>query len=176
MSTKTAPVERKRQRAKITRQDVREIAKLVAKRLTEAEACECLGIRPRSWYGWRESHKNQAEYTALLTRVRGEYLRANLAQMEKAAAGKGGVRHDWRAADRLNAITAPDRYAASQPPPAELPAAVPPSVVNCWIALAYAKPSPGQVVDTESKLLPETTEPAPPAPGSTRKGRPTRSA
>jgi hypothetical protein len=139
MTTKTHPVERTRQRAKITRQDVREVAKLVAKRLTEAEACECLGIRPRTWYGWRENHKNQAEYSALLTRVRGQYIRANLAQMEKAAAGKGGVRHDWRAADRLNAITAPDRYAAPQSPPAELPAAVPPSVVNCWIALALPR-------------------------------------
>jgi hypothetical protein len=159
-TTKTTPVERKRRRVQISRRDVREVAKLVAKRLTEAEACECLGIRPRTWYGWREIHRNQAEYAGLLTRVRGQYIRANLREMEKASVGQGGHRPDWRAADRLNAIVAPDRYAAPQPPPAELPATVPPATVNVWIDLAYAKPAPGQVVDVQSsKQLVESTEP-----------------
>jgi hypothetical protein len=163
MSTKTAPVERKRRRAQISRKDLREVAKLVARRLTIAEACECLGLRARSFYQWTERHENLAEYEAILTRVRGQYIRANLAQMEKAAGGKGGVRHDWRAADRLNAITAPDRYATPQPPLAEPPAAVPPSVVNCWIALAFPT-EPSAVVDTtsEPKQLPESTAQQPP--------------
>ena len=165
MTTKTKLPVRTRRRAQITRKDVENIARLVAKRLTEAEACECLGIRPRTWYGWRETHKNQTEYSALLTRVRGQYLRANLAEIEKAAGGKAGVRPDWRAAAHLTQVVAPERYLPQQPQPAlPTPAGVS-STLNVWIAAAYTPPradAQAAVVDVpEVKALPPAPQDTP---------------
>ena len=55
-----------------------------------------------------------AKFTDILTRIRGNHIRANIAEIKKAATGTGGVRHDWRAADRMNAIIAPERFAQQQ--------------------------------------------------------------
>ena len=171
-TTKSTAVTRTRRRAQISRKDVKAIAELVAKRLTIAEACECLGIRARSFYQWKERHANSVEYEALLTRVRGQYLRANLREMEKAAGGKAGVRHDWRAADRLNMIVA-ERYLPQQQPPEPVrESPVPTTVVSVMVQAVYggALPAPpaGEVVDTSAtKLIADKRaepEPPPPAP------------
>ena len=172
MSTKTtpAPVQRTRRRAQITRRDVVEIARLVAKRLSVAEACECLGLRARTFYQWRERHKNQAEFETLLTRVRGQYIAANLREMEKAAAGKDGVRHDWRSAHALAGIAAGDnRYSPQQPPadPVRQPA-MNPAVVNIWVELGALMEPPrpaGAIVDTTAEEVKQLADkPADPTP------------
>ena len=168
MSTKKAPPAiqpptRNRRRAQISSNDAKAIAGLVAKRLTIAESCECLGIRAKSFYQWKERHQNQAEFEGILTRVRGEYLRANLREMEKAAGGKDGVRHDWRAADRLNAIVSPERYLAQQQPQPERPRpAVSEATIQIWISAGY-----GQLADAPAAEIVDAPEvkalPSPPA-------------
>ena len=76
----------------------------------------------------------------------------NIKEMERAATGSDGVRHDWRAADRLNGIVSPERYGQQQQPQADARPALP-QTVNVWIEAAYgllgASPAPraGQVVE-----------------------------
>jgi len=165
MSTKA--ITRTKRRAPISVQDVRAIAKLVARRLTESEACEVAGILPETWTKWKNRHGHDARFVRILTRVRATYIKGNFEQMEKAAGGKGGIRHDWRAADRLNAIVAPDRYATPQPPPPASPAPALPTL-NVWIGAAYAQcqadAQAGAVVDVEAKEIADAPQPeAPPA-------------
>jgi hypothetical protein len=166
---KTENVVRTRRRAQITVKDLKAIVALVAKRLTEREACECIGVRPRTWYQWRERHENQSEYEGLLTRARAKYLAGNLEQIECAAAGKGGHRADWRAADRLNAILKPEVYGlGAQVPAPQAPMLLDNRTIGILLAAAYRsqpEPVPGRVIDAvEVKQIPETTEPPMPQP------------
>ena len=155
-------------RRKITLQDIQEMANLVARRMTEKEAALLVGIEPRTWYQFRARHADSAEFEAALTRTRAEYVRANLREMERAAAGKGGIRHDWRAADRLNQIVKPDVYglqAQAQAPQA--PPLLDNRTIEILLSAAYKstkpEPEPGRVIVAEEvKALPESTEgPAP---------------
>ncbi len=86
------------------------IAERVAKGNTESEAVLMLGLRPAKWFNFKNRAKRNAKYGEILTRLRGVYIAGNIRQMELAAGGLGGVRHDWRAADRLNQIIAPERF------------------------------------------------------------------
>jgi hypothetical protein len=101
-------VSRKR---KLTLDDVRFIASHVAKGNTESEAALMLNLRPIQWFNWKLKHKNSLKYGEILSRLKGDYIAGNIRQIEKAANGTDGIRHDWRAADRLNAIIAPERFA-----------------------------------------------------------------
>lgn len=133
-------VARTGKRSKITKADLQNMAELVAKRLTEVEACAVLNIRARSWYNWKSRHKNQTEFGELLARVRGAYLQAHLKNIEAAGVGEGPhKRADWRASDRLLALAAPERFAASQQSP-EPPAAAGPvvglEIFERWVKIA----------------------------------------
>lgn len=104
------PIVRKLCRRRISIQDVEAICEMVSMQLTETEACLNLNINPQVWRDWKRNHKHESTFSDALTRIRGTYIAGNLAQIRKAATGSDGVRHDWRAADRLNGILARDRY------------------------------------------------------------------
>jgi hypothetical protein len=165
MKPKT-PIRTKR-RAAITPQDVNTIATLVAKRLTETEACEAAGINPETWCKWKRRHGHDARYVRVLTRARARYVARNLKEIEKAAAGKDGVRHDWRAADRLNQIAKPEAYAV--PLPAESAPVFPalPVTVNVWLdaaAKVVSAPAQPAIECGEVKQLTDAPVEAPPTP------------
>ncbi len=110
-----ATTDRKRIARRISWPDAEAIAEMVAYRMTEAEAALQIGIQPKQWYDFKNRAKRLAKFDELVTRIRGGKIASNLAEIKKAATGSGGVRHDWRAADRMIAIAAPERYAqASQ--------------------------------------------------------------
>ena len=96
---------------KITLPDVKQIASLVAKCHTETEAAMLCGFSAKQWFKWKERAKSSGKFDVLLAGMKANYINGNLAQIEKAANGTHGIRHDWRAADRLNAIIAPERFA-----------------------------------------------------------------
>jgi hypothetical protein len=160
MKTEKLPTKKR----KITIADIDEMAKLVAKRMTEREAALLLGITPQSWYQFRSRNKSSAKFEQSLTRARGAFIAANLREMEKAAGGKDGVRHDWRAADRLNQIAAPDRF-APQPPPPPPPPVVPQVTISMWLdeATKRSREAPREVKDTWTPLLLGEGKPAKPA-------------
>jgi len=101
-------------RRRITMQDMKAVCDMVSMQLTEAEACLQLNIRPQQWYQWKLRGKHKAEFEHILSRLKGAYIQGNIEQIKKAASGRDGIRHDWRAADRLNSIIAPERFAQNK--------------------------------------------------------------
>jgi hypothetical protein len=146
--------------------DAEAIAQLTAKGLNEAEACAMIGLRRESWYNWKSDHK--ADFEELFTQVRGNRLKNLLHEIETAAKGDASrnIRHDWRAADRLLAISAPERFAKAPEQAA--------SLGNGWtvivnsIAPELAKRAFAEVLDAETvpAALPSgsASQPALPAP------------
>jgi hypothetical protein len=63
---------------------------------------------------WKDRAKNRPKFETLLTRVRAGKIKSLIKEVTRAATGADGVRHDWRAADRLLAVTAPERYAQAR--------------------------------------------------------------
>lgn len=99
---------------KFTHQDIEFIAARVARGNTESEAVLALHLQPKAWFTFKNRAKRNAKFMDILTRLKGEYINSNLEQIDKAASGRDGVRHDWRAADRLNSIMAPERFSQQQ--------------------------------------------------------------
>jgi len=126
---------------KITETDAKDIAEMTAKGLNETEACAMLKITRDSWYNWKS--RNADRFGEIFTHVRGNRLKNLLSEIETAAKGDAerGIRHDWRAADRLLAISAPERFGKAQEtaPPAQV---VNIAVLDSLSRLVYSVDSP----------------------------------
>lgn len=167
VATAELPTTRKRISRKINRQDVEAICDLVAKRLTETEACAALDITPKVWFRWKIRAKNIREFDSILSRVKSRYIQAQIANIQDGAVGAWPhKRADWRASDRLLAIVSPERY-AQQAAPDTSPRTIPAPTVNVWVSGAYQVASAvadasqaNQVVDVpEVKQIEDKPEP-----------------
>lgn len=99
-------------RPKIRFEDCDLVAQLVAKRLTETEACAVLGLNPAQWYNWKTKRRNEGRFDAELARIRGSKVRACIETLEEAGTRtnpKTGM-IDWRAHDRLLDRLDPQRF------------------------------------------------------------------
>jgi hypothetical protein len=108
-------VTKRPQRRKIDLQTIEEVARLVATKISEAEACRVLGINPTSFYKFKCVHKHQQKWAAALDKFRGEKLKLHLDNVEQAAVGSGvhakkGA--DWRASSWMveRALSSDGRY------------------------------------------------------------------
>ena len=119
IATESAPShaeqQEKRRARRIVWQDAVAIADMVAKRMTEAEACETLDINPRHWYRYKERAGKRPKIDALLTRMRARQIKAHIENMEDAEHGRNGHRIDWRPSLELLRIKAPERFGQQQP-------------------------------------------------------------
>ena len=100
-------------RRKITKDDVEDLAKLMAKRIDESGACHMLGIKPMTWFKWKSKEANKAKFAEILSRVREAKLNACLEAIDEAGDGNAekGQRPDWRAKAWLaERVLAPERY------------------------------------------------------------------
>ena len=104
----------KPRKRRISSQDIEAIAEMVGERLTESEACRHIGIEPRAWFKFRQSHDKGGKISALLERTRATQLAAHIANIKDAEHGRNGHRPDWRASAHLLAIKAPDRFSTNQ--------------------------------------------------------------
>jgi len=86
------------------------IAKLVAKNLTESEACRRLGIQPRVWFNFKDRAGRGEKFAALLEAYRAHRIEHLLEQIEKSADGIGVKYPDFRAALALLKITDQKRF------------------------------------------------------------------
>lgn len=95
----TTPTEQhaisKRVTRKIDAADVKAIAKLVALRLTETDACAHLNIPYNAWKTFKHRKENSDEFEALLARIKSAKVKALVESIEKA--GYDEKRPDWRA-------------------------------------------------------------------------------
>ena len=112
-SQETPPKARKR---RISPQDIEAICSMVAKRMTESEACRTIGIEPRVYFRYKENVRHKREIDSLLERTRAVQIKAHVENIEDAEHGRNGHRPDWRASHALLAIKAPERFAQQQQP------------------------------------------------------------
>ena len=124
-SLQTATITRK-----ITLKDVRDIADLVAKRITETGACLMLDIEPRRWFRFKQRAKNQEKFDTLVHRIREQKLNDCIESIDKAGddadimVGDKVItkRGDWRAkAWMVERAIAPDRFGDRQNVTAQQP-------------------------------------------------------
>jgi hypothetical protein len=92
---------------------IAEMAKLVAKMLTESEACRRLGIRPRAWFDWKSRCGRTEKFAALLEAYRADRIEHLIDRIEKSADGVGVKYPDFRAALALLKITDQKRFGDS---------------------------------------------------------------
>jgi hypothetical protein len=101
-------------RRKIDATCIAEMAKLVAKMLTESEACRRLGIKPRTWFDWKSRCGRDEKFSAMLEAYRARRFEGLIERIEASAEGTGGVKYpDWRAALALLKIGDQKRFGDS---------------------------------------------------------------
>ena len=91
-------------RRKITHADVQEMARLMAKRITETGAALIIGIKPETWFHFKAKPKNQAKFEQILMHVREAQLEGHLDNIERFQI------KDWRASEALLRLKSPERF------------------------------------------------------------------
>lgn len=133
----------KRQSPRLSTHDIEAIIALVCKGLNESEACAKMGIDRERYYNWKYIHKS--EYDDLFTRLKAEKLNRLVDCVEVATEGDAsrGIRADWRAAQWLLSVAAPDRFTkdAGNQQPAQ--------VFSLAVITDLAKRVYGDVVDAQ---------------------------
>ncbi len=111
--SQSQPVPKPAKRAKILPEDIEQIAVMVAKRMTETEACAVVGLDPMSWFKAKHRHLKDGKFEKLVVQVRGQYVNARLTEIEQSARGEGMKQRDWRAAAWLAQVSGGDRYSTT---------------------------------------------------------------
>jgi hypothetical protein len=138
---------------------IAEMAKLVAKMLTESEAARRLGIRPRAWFDWKSRCGRTEKFAALLEAYRADRIESLIDRIEKSADGVGLKFPDWRAALALLKITDQKRFGDGPAVEVNLHAPVVDTndpTIRAILDRAYAaKPAVEIGASVEQKQLPE---------------------
>jgi hypothetical protein len=165
----SSPGDLSRKRRKLTQRDIEDIAKLLAKRVTETGACLLLGIRPQTWMNWKAKHKNTSKFKEVFERVREAKINAVIDQIDEAGDKRTYVNKkgevvecsgDWRAKAWIaERVLAPERFAdkRNDTAPAQ-------PTINVNIFTELARQVYGQAVievKPEAKALPPASELAP---------------
>ena len=101
-SSSLTPIKSKARR--ITSEDVQDMAKLMAKRITETGACLILGIKPETWFKFKVRAHNACKFEKVLTHARESQLAGHMANIEAFQV------KDWRASHALLQLKAPERF------------------------------------------------------------------
>ena len=88
-------------RRKIDAAVIAQMAKAVAKMLTESEAARLCGIEPRHWFEWKSRAGRSDRFSALLEQVRANRINHLIERVEKSADGIDTKFPDFRAAVQL---------------------------------------------------------------------------
>ena len=164
------PAPHTRIKRRITMDDARHIAEIVAKGHNETKAVLLLGkFKPVAWFNWKSKGKRTAQINELFART--EVLRTDrlVGEIEKAATGSSGIRHDWRAAQFLAGVVDPKFSTAPQASQVQVTVSVDESKLR-RIADIYARtltdaatpaalpapgPRPGAVIDCQALAVPD---------------------
>ena len=133
-------IARQGQRMRIDEGVAESIFRLVAKGMTETEACAKLDIDREVWYAAK--HRHVDKFSGILTRLRAERINHLIETIDTHAQGDAsrGIRADWRAADRLLSIVDP-RFSKQQQEQAAAPS-VTISISPALASLVYGSNSP----------------------------------
>lgn len=161
----------KRPKKRISEEDVRMMAGLVAKRIDEKGACLMLGIKPQSWYNWKTHAKNNSRFAESLTHVREAKLNACIEAIDEAGDGNAdkGQRPDWRAKAWLaERVLAPERYqqkAAEPTPPQPILAIVSSSIASSIFAQLGQQSPVKAICDARDGIVDVESKPVEPSNG-----------
>ena len=141
----------------IDKETAEEMAKLMAKRLTETGAALMLGIDPAVWFDWK--HRNKAKFSDILSRIREAKLNAIIDSIDEAGDGDAsrGMRPDWRAKAWIaERVIAPERF--QQKPEQAAAPSVTISISPALASLVYGSNSPAiDIEPVQPKQLPSST-------------------
>ena len=141
---------------RLAESDIQAILEMTAKGLNETEACLQIGIKPHAWFNWKVDNKDK--YQDTFTRIRGNRISHLLEQVDKAANGRDGIRHDWRASQWLLSVSAPERFAQREQTASTNAPAIALDVLSSLASLVYGQGKPVQ--DVEVITRPELPEKA----------------
>ena len=108
-----------RRAKRFTSEDIEEIAQLNAKRLSDAEACELLGIKYMSFAKWKSKERNNCKLKEAISRARAIKLEACIKAIDEAGDAATVTingkeyekRGDWRAKAWIaEQVLAPERF------------------------------------------------------------------
>jgi len=94
---------------RIDKGTIEAVAALVSRGLTESEACRQLAIRPKSYFNFKSTRRNDERFKELLEKFRASRID------EKSAFGKGMKQRDWRAAKFLLEVADRNRFNTDKP-------------------------------------------------------------
>ncbi len=102
MDVESSVSKQKRPYRRFKLQDLEDVAALAAKRLTDTQACQHLGINYFSFKTWVSKNRHEAKFADILSRTRAAQLVDAIENIEDAAKGKGvHQKADWRASKAL---------------------------------------------------------------------------
>jgi hypothetical protein len=133
----------KRRYRRFVLRDLQDVATLAAKRMTDVQACQHLGINYFSFKSWVSKHRHEAKFAEILSHARADLLAFHIKNIEDAAVGAGvHVKADWRASkaivDHSFPELAPQVGAVDRQP-----------IVNVLLMASAAK----KIYDVEAKLI-----------------------
>jgi len=100
---------------RIDKGTIEAVAALVSRGLTESEACRQLAIRPKSYFNFKSTRRNDERFKELLEKFRASRIDDLIAEIEKSAFGKGMKQRDWRAAKFLLEVADRNRFNTDKP-------------------------------------------------------------
>ena len=90
---------------RINMQIAEAICRQVARGLSESHAVCVVGqCTPQQWFNWKGRGKRSAKVAELITRLTAHRVDRMAGEIERAATGSDGIRHDWRAAQFLAGV------------------------------------------------------------------------
>lgn len=100
---------------KITESTIEAVAALVSRGMTTTEACHQMNVRPKTFFNFTSSHRNDLRFNELLERFTAMRVDDLLAEIEKSAHGTGMKMRDWRAAKFLLEVLDRKRFNTDKP-------------------------------------------------------------
>lgn len=145
--------------------DARHIAEIVAKGHNETKAVLLLGkFKPQAWFNWKTKQNRAGKISEMFART--EALRTDrlVCEIEKAATGTSGIRHDWRAAQFLAGVVDPKFSTTPQGSQAQVTVSLDDAKLR-RIADIYRLTQQAMLADAATPA--ELTAPPPPGPAPT---------
>jgi hypothetical protein len=106
-------IKRPAKRRAIDARTIDEVARLVARSLTESEACRLIGIQPSVWFDMKSRCRRSEKFAARLEHFRAKRIDGLVARVEKSAEGIDVKQPDFRAALALLSHVDARRYSDS---------------------------------------------------------------
>jgi hypothetical protein len=140
------------------------VAALVSRGLTESEACRQLNIRPKTFFNFKSTRRNDERFAELLEKFRSARIEDLISKIEHSADGVGMKQRDWRAAKFLLEVLDRQRFNTDRPVEVNVNNHPPVSITVLNEQLKRIIGNPAEVITLPASapaLLPSASKPLP---------------